>query len=171
VKKGILFAICLALLVFLQAIAMAAPTQKQDAKQLINQYTEVQQKVEAGINYRAFSVLRRGLSTATQQFREKYPKEDITEHFVYLSQLYADLEEIWQLRVEKGVQFLPKNREQGQERGTSKYFMNTIMLKMQYPEVLNASLESKDNGYFVNSVLDNLIGYAGRIIKVVNEKL
>jgi len=171
VKKGIFFTICLIVFVLLQAIAVAAPVPEQETKQLMSQYNEARQKVEAGIDYRAFSVLRQELSMATQKFRERYPNEAVTEDFVYLNQIYADIEEIWQLKVEHRVQFLPNNNEQGKARGTSKYFIHTVMLKMQYPAVLNASLESKENGYFVNSVLDNLLHYATRETKIVNDKL
>lgn len=170
-KKGLFFTICLIVFVLLPAIAVAAPVPEQETKQLMSQYTDVSQKVESGIDYRAFSVLRQELSLATQKFKEKYPKAEVTEDFVYLNQLYADIEEIWQLKAEQRVQFLPRNNEQGKERGTSKYFIHTVMLKMNYPIILDTSIQSKENGYFVNSVLDNLLNYAFRETKVMKDKI
>jgi hypothetical protein len=171
VKKGLIFTICLIVFVLSQAIALAAPVPEQEIKQLMSHYADARQKIEAGIDYPAFCLLRQELSAATQKFKEKYPKAEIAEDFAYLNQIYTDIAEIWQLRVEQKLQFLPKTGEQGKANGTSKYFLHTVTLRMQYPAVLNASLESKENGYFVNSVLDNLLNYVSGETKAVNDKL
>ena len=170
-KKIMGFTVCLIVFVLLQAGTFAAPAPEQETKQLMNQFTAARQKLEAGIDYPAFCSLRQELSAAAQKYRDKYPEGDATEDFAYLNRLYADIEETWQLRIEEKVQFFPRTKEQGEARGTSKYFIHIVMLRMQYPEVLNASLESKENGYFVNSVLDNLLEQACRMTKVVSSKV
>lgn len=170
VKKRLVFAICLMVCVLLPAIALAAPAPEQEAAKLMAQFDEARQKIEARIDYPTFCTLRRELSQATRLFREKYPEAEATRDFVYLSQLYADIEDTWQLKAERNVKFLPKTKDQGQAKGSSPYFINTVMLKMSYPDVLNASLESKEYGYFVNSVLDNLLGHAVNVTKAMSGK-
>ncbi|MDU4961100.1 MAG: hypothetical protein E6X17_10640 [Sporomusaceae bacterium] len=167
-KRSALLAGCLIVMLLLQAAAAAAVP--SEAKQLMTQYAEAWKQVEEG-DYRGFDVLRRQLDAATQQFAERNPGDAHLEDFRYLRQLYADLGEIWGLRVEEGVRFLPKTGEQGKARGTGRLFMHTVMLRMNYPAVLNASLESKEDGYFLNSVLDNLMAHADAATAALAEKI
>ncbi len=169
-RKRVFFTICLLVCMLLPAIALAASVPEQETRELMGQFDAARQKIETGIDYPAFCILRQELGQATQVFKEKYPEGEATEDFGYLNRLYGDIEETWRLKAEYKVQFLPKTKEQGKARGTTPYFIHTIMLKMAYPDAMNVSLESKEHGYFINSVLDNLLGHAVSVTNLTGGK-
>lgn len=170
-RKLISCVVLLSILLF-SLSAFAAPPPEQETKQLMGKYTQIRDRLESGILYHDFRVLRHDLFVATKQYLDKYPDGVASTDFEHLNKIYADIDETWQYKAEQGINFLPKTKEQvGNNRTTNEQFLHFLYLKVYYVDVLAMCLESKENGLFINSVVDNLLTYANQKARDTSDKI
>lgn len=172
VKKMIVCLILLLTIVLVSLTAFAAPAPAQESKQLVDKYTEIHNKLESGISYGDFRLLRQDLYAMTKRYLDKYPDGLFNSDFEHLSKIYSDIDETWQFKAVQGVHFLPRTKEQvGSGKTTNEHFLHYLSLRVYYPEMMATCLESKEYGYFINSVVDNLLMYANNKTRELSNKI
>lgn len=151
--------------------AFAAVPPQQPTKELLTKYNETRFKLESGITYRDFQSAKQELYVKTNLYLENYPDGDFNNDFNILLKAYSNTSDIWELKIQARIDFLPRTEAQYNRNSTKSHLNYTKLLLQDYPDVMSKCKEDERFGFYLDEVIGGLFGNIIDKTKNLNQKI